>query len=231
MKSPYYQDGIRLNQLELKKTPSRTEFINYLFSKRKGPTRYLEIGMRNPDDNFNHILADEKFSVDPGVEFLENPASFKVTSDVFFQDLSTGKILNGKAEFDIVFIDGLHTAEQADRDIAHALSYLKKGGFVVIHDCNPPTAWHVREIYEFHYSPAEGYWNGSTWKAFLKWRTNPSVFSCCIDSDWGIGVLSKDQPIGTPLQPIQSFFDYTELDAHRKEYLNLLKFDEFRKIF
>ena len=45
----------------------RIEIINSLIKKNNYKT-YLEIGVRNPDDCFNHIVCNKKHSVDPGVE-------------------------------------------------------------------------------------------------------------------------------------------------------------------
>ena len=38
-------------------SPSRTEIINFLLSIKQNETSYLEIGVRNPEHNFNHIKA------------------------------------------------------------------------------------------------------------------------------------------------------------------------------
>ena len=59
--------------------------------------------------NFNKIKATKKYSVDPGIEFKENPVDFKMTSDVFLK-LSTNQVLSNDIEFDVIFIDGLHLA-------------------------------------------------------------------------------------------------------------------------
>jgi len=225
----YYQAAQNDSRLEVLKTPKRTEIINFLLSKRNGKTLYLEIGVRNPDDNYNHIVADEKYSVDPGIEYEENPVDFKMTSDEFFELLSSNRILSLGIKFDVIFIDGLHLAEQVNRDIINSLEFVKNDGFIVLHDCNPPTEWHARENYYFNQTPAKGFWNGTTWKAFLKWRFNPSVNSCCIDSDWGVGILSKENQIGSCVEEVNQFFDFKNLAEHRDAYLNLVSFDDFQK--
>lgn len=218
------------NLLELNKKPSRTEIINFILSQFNGSTSYLEIGVRNPDHNFNHIKADNKYAVDPGVEFKENPVDFKLTSDEFFEKLNNNEILSPKIKFDVIFIDGLHLAEQVDRDIKNAMDYIKDDGFIVLHDCNPPTEWHARTDYNYHYTPAGMFWNGTTWKAFLKWRFNSNIQSCCINSDWGVGILSKSHKIGQSIEQTNQFYEFSELIANRKEYLNLLTFEDFKKL-
>ena len=231
LNSPIYIEGQKKNKIELNKPHSRTEVINFLLSLFIEKTTYLEIGVRNPSHNFNHIKASKKYSVDPGLEFEENPVDFQMTSDTFFEKLNKNQILNSDIKFDVIFIDGLHYAEQVDRDMQNALNFIKDDGFIVLHDCNPPTEWHARETFGFFKTPAQGYWNGTTWKAFLKWRFNDAVNSCCIDTNWGVGILSKTHPIGKSIKAINPFYEYYLLEENRKEYLNLIDFDALKNIF
>jgi hypothetical protein len=62
------------------------EYI-FLLSVLNRETTYLEIGVRNPEDNVNKINATNKYSVDPGLEYKLNPVDFKMTSDSFFEQL------------------------------------------------------------------------------------------------------------------------------------------------
>ena len=87
---PKTKDGIRKSTIEIAKNPKRFEIINFLLEQFKRETTYLEIGVRNPNHNFNKINADSKHSVDPGVEFKSNPVDFQLTSDAFFEALSAG---------------------------------------------------------------------------------------------------------------------------------------------
>ncbi len=214
---------------EIAKRTARSQVINYLLSRVAGDTTYLEIGVRDPSKNFDKIKASKKYSVDPGIEFAPNPVDFPVTSDRFFEQLSKSEVLSADTRFDVIFIDGLHLAEQVDKDIRNALQFIKDDGFIVLHDCNPPTEWHAREAHNYRESPAGNFWNGTTWKAFVKWRSEPSLFSCCIDSDWGVGVISKKHNIGAPLQKRNEFFEFSHFAHHRKEQLNLVSFDEFKQ--
>jgi len=227
---PLHKNTLELTKSELKKTPRRTEVINFLLTLFNRETCYLEIGVRNPADNYNHINAGKKYSVDPGVEFKERSIDFKMTSDSFFEKLNKNEILSKDIQFDVIFIDGLHLAEQVELDIKNSLDFIKDDGFIVLHDCNPPTEWHARENYEYKNSPASGYWNGTTWKAFLKSRFNPKLYSCCIDTDWGVGILSKKHPIGNSIENTNTFFEFKVFDKNRKESLNLINFDELKKI-
>jgi Methyltransferase domain len=237
-----YHLGMRLNEdderkrtqlktkQELAKTPYRWGIINYLLKRLGRTTRYLEIGVRNPDDNFNLIEATEKHSVDPGVEFKQNPVDFKMTSDEFFGQLRTGTILSSDFRWDVIFIDGLHLADQVGRDIRNALNHLSDDGFVVLHDCNPPTEWHARESYLYDLTPARKIWNGTTWKAFFNQRLDPSTSALCIDTDFGVGIVMKNQllpPIALNHNP---YFEFHVFDATRKKSINLMSYDDFKHL-
>lgn len=224
----YHIAGAEKSILEIKKTPLRTDVINYVLKYLNKETKYLEIGVRYPEENFDKIISENKYSVDPGTENFINPADFKVTSDEFFKQLSDGKILNKEIRFDVIFIDGLHLADQVERDIDNSLEFLNQDGFIILHDCNPPTAFHASEEYLYRMSPSEGYWNGTTWKAFFKFRQKSNFFSCCIDSDWGIGIISKKINLGNPTKVINPYFEFNLLEQNRKESLNIISFDEFK---
>ncbi|MCZ2444683.1 MAG: class I SAM-dependent methyltransferase [Flavobacteriales bacterium] len=230
MEDAYLLSGDSLNRTEMNKRPYRYDIINFLLSSFTRKTTYLEIGVRNPNDNYNKIMADVKYSVDPGVEFKENPVDFKMTSDAFFERLRNGEHIDRNIRFELIFIDGLHLADQVDRDIEHALAFLKDDGFLVMHDCNPPTEWHARETHGFEFSPAGPQWNGSTWKAFLKARYRTDISSCCIDTDWGVGIISKHINLGATPTIGNPFYEFYLLDKHRKEMLNLLDFERFQQL-
>jgi predicted O-methyltransferase YrrM len=227
----YHQEVKKLNEAEIQKTPSRTEVINFLLKSLNRETKYLEIGVRNPADNFDHINSSVKYSVDPGIEFKENPVDFKITSDEFFKKLREGVVLEKNILFDVIFIDGLHLAAQVDRDIQNALNFIKEDGFVVLHDCNPPSEWHAREEHNYRISPAGNNWNGTTWKAFYKWRCNPDVFSCCVDTDWGVGVISKSVNLGKSIKNHNEFYEINNFQKNKDLHLNLISFNEFVKSF
>ena len=220
-----------LTEKEIAKKTKRHNVINFL-SDKINAQHYLEIGVRNPDDNFNLINIKNKYSVDPGFEFELNPADFKMKSDEFFLQLNENKLsISNDIKFDIIFIDGLHLAYQVEKDISNSIQFLSENGFIVMHDCNPPTEFHARETYDFVISPADGFWNGTTWKAFIKART--IYYSCCIDSDWGIGVLSKKNRPGFNILPNNEnvYFDFNIFINEREEQLNLRSFDKFSESF
>ncbi len=217
---------------EINKKPRRTEIINYFLSFSHSKC-YLEIGVRNPAKNFDRIRADTKYSVDPGIEFTDNPVDFKMTSDLFFKKLENGElVIAPDFNFDVVFIDGLHLADQVERDIENALKYLSKSGVIILHDCNPPTIFHQREDYDYENSPAGTFWNGTTWKAFYKFRYSKNLYSICFDTDWGVGVISKTKyPEFNNLElPITNpYYEYNLLKDDRANMLNLHNFHLWEK--
>tara|TARA_S200000501_G_scaffold62734_1_gene53470 strand:+ start:420 stop:1181 length:762 start_codon:yes stop_codon:yes gene_type:complete len=214
---------------ERSKPTKRTDIINFLLSLKQEDTIYLEIGVRNRKSNFDMVDSKFKYSVDPDVD-IPNKNHFKLTSDVFFEQLDLGEILKDKIRFDIIFIDGLHLAEQVEKDIKNSLKFIKSNGFIVLHDCNPPSEWHARETYSYYSSPAKEIWNGTVWKAFLKKRFDKSIKSCCIDTDWGIGILSKKAPIGDAIPKNNHFFEFESFKKNKKTNLNLMSFEEFKEL-
>ncbi len=228
--SSHYKDGQKANLIQNSSIVKRHEIINFLLKKRQNPL-YLEIGVRNPNDNFNLIRCDQKYGVDPGLEFGSNPVEFRITSDMFFEKLSNGDLLNTSIKFDIIFIDGLHQADQVMRDIKNSLNYLTDDGFVILHDCNPPTEFHASENYGFVLSPSMGAWNGTTWKAFVEIRKDKSINSCCIDTDWGIGVINKSVKLFPTSTVSNPFFEYHIFAEKRKESLGLISYKQFKNYF
>jgi SAM-dependent methyltransferase len=232
LNDPFHKSAKELNILEAQKQPLRSDVINFLLDQfQTTDIQYLEIGVRNPDDNFNKINAVNKYGVDPGVEFPDNPVQFKMTSDDFFNGIRNGEIFDPTFKFDVIFVDGLHLADQVERDIQNALEFLSPSGFIILHDCNPPTEWHARETYPYQISPAMNNWNGTTWKAFVKARELKDVSACCIDTDWGVGVISKYVDFGNPKKVSNPFFEFHVFEKDRVNQLNLISYEKFKGFF
>jgi hypothetical protein len=154
----------------------RTELINFFIDQRNYK-RYLEIGVDNEYYNFAHIECAYKIGVDP-----KPVTTFCGTSDQFYE--------TNQEEFDIIFIDGLHTEEQTLKDITNAFLHLSKGGIIILHDCMPPDAWHQRELEEFREGEV---WNGTTWKAALRVFNQTEHKCTLLDTDWGCGIIDTVQ--------------------------------------
>lgn len=219
-----------LTENEVRKTPKRYDIINYLLTLTENK-RYLEIGVRNPADCFSRINSPEKYSVDPGYESKENLATFKLTSDEFFAAINDKSLTVADAGFGVIFLDGLHLAEQAYRDMVNCMKILSTPGFLVVHDCNPPTVYHAREDYRAH-SPAGSLWNGTTWKAFVHFRSLNSNRSFVVDTDWGVGVvckhLTEESKRGT--SPGNIFFEFNTFDKSRDSFLNLIEYCDLQEM-
>ena len=194
---------------------SRTSIINHLIQKNQLKS-YLEIGVRD-GRNYNKILAPYKVGVDPYPRKLINGLR-QETSDVFFK--------NNNETFDIIFIDGLHLNTQVDKDIKNSLSCLSKDGYIILHDCNPPTEFHQRENYEVNGSYPT--WNGTTWKSYAKIRmTDESLSLYCINCDWGVGVIRRGE---AKLFPLNKNLEFEFLERNRKELLNLISVKKFLEL-
>jgi len=220
----------KLSSIEIGKKPHRYNIINFLIKSFNRETHYLEIGVRNPEVNFDKIDSEHKYSVDPCIELKGMPIDFIMTSDDFFKKLRDSEILSNEMKFDVIFIDGLHLAEQVERDIKNSLEFLKDDGYIVMHDCNPPSEYHASENYAYRLSPSKDYWNGTTWKAFVKFRQSNDYYSCCIDTDWGVGIISKKINLGKPSSIENPFYEFKTLDKYRTECLNLMPFDDFKEL-
>jgi len=196
----------------------RYHIINYLIEKNKF-LNYLEIGVFK-GENIREINAAHKDGVDPGAEGYTPPeVNYPMTSDEFF-DLLKG---HEDIKYDVIFIDGLHHADQVEKDIKNALNHLVKGGFILMHDCNPVS-------YEAQLVPRQTVaWNGDTWKAFVDFKSNNPTYECSVvDTDFGVGVIKN---IGEGYQIDNRVDDWEYFDSNRKELLNLITWDEFKKTY
>lgn len=190
---------------------NRTEIIQLLIEKVKA-TSYLEIGVDN-GVNFALINCDKKIGVDP------NPtttATYHLTSDDFFKQ--------NTEKFDVVFVDGLHHADQVYRDILNALDVLNDNGYIICHDMNPIKEEHQTIPF------VSGHWNGDCWKAFAKLkRERKDLNMLVVDTDEGCGVITRGN------QELISFSDeeltYANFDKNRKTWLNLVSVNEFLSKF
>ncbi len=103
--------------------------------------RYLEVGVAQ-GVTFQRVPAARKIAVDP--EFRFDAAEYareqtgvechEVTSDEYF-----ARLVAPDEQFDVIYLDGLHTFEQTLRDLTNALHHLQPRGVIVIDDTRPPT--------------------------------------------------------------------------------------------
>lgn len=138
-----------------------------------GYKNYLEIGVQ-AGHCFAAVQCEKKTGVDPDPT---SAATVHKTSDEFFA--------KNKEKFDIIFIDGLHHADQVEKDILNSLACLAEGGTILMHDCKPTTEFMQRIPLTTQVE-----WTGDCWKAFVKLRTERDDLEMkVIDCDWGVGVI------------------------------------------
>ena len=210
----------------------RWDLINTLLAERPAPTTYLEVGVWT-GTNVRRIGADTRLGVDPDLRSRKlrylsrlSPARvrvghrrgllpFSLSSDAFFARYAG---LLEKVGIDVAFVDGLHTADQAYRDITNALGHLKPNGTVVVHDCNPQSASAAGPELD----PAG--WNGEVYKAMIRLRAERSDLRVAVlDADQGLGIVR----FGTPESRVDLGWErirtmsYEDFAADRVHLLNL----------
>lgn len=107
--------------------------INALSNRFPSRPRYLEIGLQE-GKTFEQIRATTRVGVEPYPRFSlkslpRNSEVYVGTSDSFFGSC--------QSKFDLVFLDGLHEANQTYRDLVNALRFLAPGGVILLDDVVP----------------------------------------------------------------------------------------------
>jgi len=219
----------------------KKEIINHLI-KTNNFTKYLEIGVYIPSDNFDLINVTTKHSVDPCVEFETDNVDYKYTSDDFFSYLENDKLeLPSDYKWDVIFIDGLHISTQVDRDFNNAFNHLSENGFILIHDANPPTLWHAREDYLV--DGVQAPWNGTVWKAVYKLNALRSdlvvhtvggegaegYIKGVGDCDWGLSVIHRGEQECCEFN--NPFYEYRKFEENRKSHLNTINIEQFYQMY
>jgi len=186
----------------------RYDIINRLIETH-GYKSYLEIGVvEGGCDSYPKIACEYKVGVDP-VE--SQHTTHAMTSDKYFA--------NYKDKFDIIFVDGLHFAEQVYLDIINSLNILNEGGTIVCHDMNPPS-----EIMQEIPRRSIG-WTGDCWKAWVELRIEEENLSMLVvDTDYGCGIIQRGKQ---KLLEIDVPMTYDSLSKNRKEWLNLISVQEW----
>ena len=206
---------------------------------------YLEIGVFE-GSCFFQVRCRKKIAVDPEFAFskkekfralLKNFSNFsnsfyETTSDAFFQSgvLKTRKL-------DIVFIDGLHTFKQSLLDVLNSLRFLQPNGFIVLHDCFPPSkasstpADSFKEAKSMNVPGWTGEWCGDVWKtlAYIK-IAFPQVELACLENDYGLGMVKlKDTRLSSEALKIDDTIyekadamTYEEMLENKKDLINVI---------
>jgi hypothetical protein len=226
---------------------NRYNIIQGIINKINAQT-YIEIGVHT-GEIFFQINAKTKIAVDPEFKFSfkdklkqwqlynrifssnKNQQFFETTSDDFF--LNHAAVLD--KGIDVAFVDGFHTYHQSYADVKNCLKHLNKNGFILIHDCNPPTEASgtpiqksVSEVISLARSGSisgwTGHWCGDVWKVIARLRSEENDLNIfTLDMDWGIGIVHRGSPENlltySPQQIEQ--LGYSDFDSDRKKILNL----------
>ena len=218
----------------------KIEIINTLIDKHNFNS-YLEIGI-DMACNFLKINCKYKECVDPYTDqseqavtdmyakeelspvkkyIEENILTYKMTSDEFFESIPADK------KYDIILVDGLHTEEQAGRDIINSFKHLNQGGFIIVHDCLPDT-------YEAQTDErCTGVWNGSVWKVIpmLKFQ---GIRPFVVDCDYGVGILVFNGDPDMLQYPAKSKMEYEQIFSNvyvRNIVMSVIGTQQFNEIF
>ena|SRR5690606_4729735 len=199
--------------------PNRTDLLNHLI-KVYDLKSYLEIGVQNPAQNFDKINCQKKLGVDPDPNAKAN---FQLTSDEFFKRYPSfdGFNIIEPVVFDLIFIDGLHTAEQVRKDFENALKILSPKGFIVMHDCNPE-----KEEHTIVPRPTQtGHWNGDVYKfASCLGYGHDCFFTVDIDNGCGVWRNCNEQYVPNEFLTEIKWEWFTK---NRERCLNLTPWNEF----
>ena len=176
---------------------------------------YLEIGT---NQNILFRQARAHFPTAVGVD-PNMGGTHRMTSDDFFK--------TNEQYFDIIFVDGLHEANQVYRDIRNSLKWLLPGGTILIHDCNPRGNLSMTAM--FPRPEGATIWNGDTWKTAVTMRLVKDLEIVIVDIDHGVGVIRRRQnnhPLPDDLIDLLGVSPISMLDNHifRKRKHEMFRF-------
>lgn len=205
--------------------PSAPYRLN-LLAKKINAKRYLEIGVQT-GQTFANVAVPDKTAVDPDFRFDylsdQDPLHryHEVCSDVYFSGLENPDL------FDLVFIDGLHTYDQAYRDFCNSLVLTSGLSIIVLGDTEPADLYSslrsqaVCELRRSREAPgsAVAEWRGDVYKIplFLK-LFHSSLEYCTVTGDgpaqtvvWRRNILPREAYDSAPfkISPVSSvLFEY-----------------------
>lgn len=190
---------------------NHTQLLNWLI-ERNSLTSYLEIGVQSAKNNFNKINVENKWGVDPDPDDATRDLDriHLKTSDEYF-DAVDEKVC-------LIFIDGLHHADQVKRDFENSLRCLNDNGFIVIHDTCPANE-------EGTFVPRETRrWWGDVYKFAMSLCRYAGIKFVTLDMDEGCTIVWKDATV-TDYDPIcgSTWQDYQK---NKAIWLNIVPVEE-----
>lgn len=206
---------------------NRWDIINSFIEKHNYKS-YLEIGYYK-GWSFDQVKCEDKTAIDPNPckeDWWQNMPYGTTLGGIYKMTSDDGFKISAGVKWDIIFIDGLHEADQVMRDIENSLDHLKPGGTIIMHDCNPPEYLHTT-------TGIAGCWTGDTYKAFLRFKMKyPEYRSYVIDTDWGCGVIETPAVPGTWIdmrsEDLERMLQWEYFNRNRKLLLDIITVDEFK---
>lgn len=187
---------------------NRTDILNAIAAKLPKDAAYLEIGVRNPGDNFDRINMADKLGCDPKAP--TRPDIAKMTSDELFA--------NKSRQFDLIFIDGDHRMGQVLKDLRNSLRALKHGGYIVMHDCLP-----ISEDEAAPEKPANSApWCGGAWEVYAAALNSPKIDAFVVDCDHGVAIV-RPKVAEPSLQPKKATPPWEMHKDERDERYNVIQ--------
>ena len=195
----------------------RFEAINSL---TKPSDQYLEIGVET-GFTYQRVHFTNKHGVDPDPKFSDSTLVLK-TSDDYFAENSCKK--------DVIFIDGMHQAENVLRDINNSIQILNNNGKIFLDDIIPLTYDEQCKIPKKHFYEngilkyGES-WTGDVWKVvyyLLLHYSDHFDFSYYYHTNYrGVACLHIKKSFQLPEQDIDKInaYDYYADFSH---YINLV---------
>lgn len=202
-------------------TSNRSTIIQFL-AERYRYNSFLEIGCAsNANFNFVRQIFDVAVGVDPAMG-----GTLRMTSDDFFR--------NNTQQFDLIFLDGLHQADQLYRDVENSLNVLNDGGTIVLHDCSPSHQSYASTVFPM----GVYFWNGDVYKAAVALRFHENIEVVVVDIDHGVGVIRKRRnqhplssrwqlQLGTAADTLTRM-TWEDFSENKKELVRLITVKELR---
>lgn len=203
------------------------EIINSLIPTENNNVKYLEIGVW-AGQTLSNVNCNHKDGVDPEQYCSSEFVNYKMTSDEFFTQ-------HCKEKYDIIFVDGLHTAYQVSKDIYNSIKHIKPGGWLLLDDVYPHCEYE-QEALDLNKVGAQ---TGDVWKAVYHiFETLKNICDVIKFVEIGRGLLmlkiknnnnnniSIDPEI--PTNNIDGWYTGTDKEWSRYSYKN--DFPEYEKI-
>lgn len=199
--------------------------------KQKGYTKYLEIGIDDPDNCFNHIECEKKIGIDPYNDTLgthqwnkKNLEEIKESIEGEWYEMTSDEFFKKKRnKFDLIFIDGLHQEDQVDRDIENSLKRLHEGGLIVMHDTNPQK----EEVQTYTPKPGSS-WMGNCYRSFWKLRMyREDLDLATLDIDTGFSLVRPGKNDPFKAKGFKGNMSYMYFKLNRAKILNFITLKNF----